>query len=87
MRAEDGHTETVVILDRLAYRSGRRFYPVRLKKREGADGQVVYTVEMRVGRKDVIVSDAPTLEEVLRKHADLMRYAIAARGLQGRERT
>lgn len=76
--------DAVVIIDRIAYRAGRRFYPVRLKKRENPDGGTVYTVEMRIGHRDVIVSDAPTLEGVLRKHADLMRYAIAARDLQGR---
>ena len=84
MKIDEQDSDAVVIVDRIAYRAGRRFYPVRLKKRAGEDGGTVYTVEMRVGRRDVIVSDAPTLEEVLRKHADLIRYAIAARALQER---
>jgi hypothetical protein len=60
-----------------------RYYPFTLKKEQHGRGRTTYTIEMRIGRRDVIVSDAPTIEEVLRRHMDLMNYALETRNLQG----
>lgn len=73
-----------MLLNRLAFRAGSRYYPFELKKEVHFDGGATYTIEMKIGQHDVIVSDAPTLEEVLKRHEELINYAFATRSLQGR---
>jgi hypothetical protein len=83
MEVETKETRMILIQDELAFQSGSLYYPFLLKKRIRADGGTVYTVEMRIGTDDVIISDAPSLEEVLKKHSNLMKQAFSTRSLQG----
>jgi len=76
-------TKTILLMERLAFRSGSRYYPFRIIKKVHGSGEMTYSVEMRIGKNDVIVSDAPTLEEVLKKHEELLGYAFVTRDLQG----
>jgi len=73
---------TVLLLDHLAFRSGSCYYPIVLTKRVNVDGEVTYTIEMRISQHDVIVTDGATLEGVLRNHEELAKYAFATRKLQ-----
>ncbi len=75
--------KTTLIFDRLAFRSGSHYYPISLKKKVRYDGKTTFTIEMKIGRHDVIVSDAPTLEEVFERHEELIKYAFVTRNLQG----
>ncbi len=74
--------KTVLLLDHLAFRSGSCYYPIVLTKSVSIDGDTTYTIEMRIGQHDVIVTDGATLEGVLRNHEELARYAFATRRLQ-----
>ncbi len=75
---------TILLADDMAFRLGSKYYPFVLKKRIHTDGEETFIIEMKVGRDDVIVTDAPSLEEVLIRHKELINYAFAARNLQGR---
>jgi hypothetical protein len=75
---------TILLMDDVAFRLGSRYYPFILNKRIHNDGEATYIIEMKVGKHDVIVTDAPSLEGVLIRHKELINYAFAARNLQGR---
>ena len=77
-------TQIVTVMDRLAFRSGSHYYPFVLKKKVDRDGQKTYTIEMKVGKDDVLVTDGRSLEEVLKRHEELVGYAVTTRHLQGR---
>jgi urease accessory protein UreE len=74
--------KTTLIINRLAYQLGNRYYPFSLKKSVHEDGNIIYTLEMNIGHNDIIISDAATLEEVFQKHLELINCAFATRSLQ-----
>ena len=77
-------TTKIMFLDQLAFRSGSHYYPFALKKKIHHDGEETYAIEMKVGNHYILVTDASTLEEVLKRHEKLVRYAVKTRHLQRR---